>query len=112
MRGGISIGVMGGWGGRRGWGWPRGRYPRGGWYNWYDPWGWNVWVPMGTMFMAYPMAFGPGPYREGSLVAVLRERESGYVAWVGRVAADRVGTPHLSQRRVQAVVDRLLSTLR
>jgi len=54
----------------------------------------------------------PGMYREGTLVASLRERESGYVAWRGRVAADRIGTPHLSQRRIQDIVNRLFRTLR
>ena len=113
-RGAISVGVMGGWGwgGRRGWGGSRPWYPYGGWYGLYNPWGWNWWVPMGMMAAAYPMQGYPAMYREGTLVASLRERESGYVAWRGRVAADRIGTPHLSQRRVQDIVNRLFRTLR
>lgn len=111
-RGGISIGIMGGWGGR-GWGRPRGMYPFGGWYGWYDPWAWSWWAPMGMLMTPgqYPIGARAG-YREGALVASLRERASGFVAWRGRVAADGLATPHLSQERVQAIVDRLFTTLR
>jgi len=107
--GGISIGIMGGWGG--GWGHPRyGGYPYG-WSGWYDPWGWSWWAPLWMAPTAYPEQ-GPAANREGALVATLRQRESGYVAWRGRVAADAFGTPHLSQERVQRIVDRLFKTLR
>lgn len=110
--GGVSIGIMSGWGlgGRRGWGRPGHLYPYG-WYGWYGPWAWNWWSPMWMSSGAYVVP-GPARYREGGLVASLRQRESGYLAWRGRVAADGFGTPHLSQERVQAIVDRLFNTLR
>lgn len=119
-RGGVSIGIMGGWGGRRGWGgrpwspWPGGwgAYP-GMWGGWYDPWGWGWFAPMATMGAGLPMQGPGGPmaYREGELVAALRDRASGLIAWRGRVATDGLSSPHLSQERVQSIVNRLFKTL-
>jgi hypothetical protein len=113
-RGGVSIGIMGGWGVRRGWGGrPWGAYPGGWWGGWYDPWGWNWFMPMGMMTALYPMQGPVRPMgaREGELVAALRDRASGYIAWRGRVATDALATPHLSQERVQDIVDKLFRTL-
>ena len=108
--GGVSIGVVGGWGG--GWGRPRyGGYPWG-WTGWYDPWGWSWWAPLWMSPAAFTAQGPPAWNREGDLVVKIRHRESGYVAWTGRVATSSVGSPRLSQRRVQAIVDRLLRTFR
>jgi hypothetical protein len=87
---GIGIGIGGRWGGR-------------GRRGWYAPTGWDQ-GPMGGM--ARPMA-----YRESALVAMLRQRSTGQVAWRGQVATDGIAADHLTQERMNALVAKLFSKL-
>ena len=87
---GIGIGIGGRWGGR-------------GRRGWYAPMGWDQ-VPMGGM--ARPMA-----YRESALVAMLRQRSTGYLAWRGQVATDGIAAGHLTQERMNELVAKLFRNL-
>ena len=86
----IGIGIGGRWGGR-------------GRPGWYAPMGWDQ-VPMGGM--ARPMA-----YRESALVAMLRQRSTGQVAWRGQVATDGIAAGHLTQERMNELVAKLFRNL-
>jgi hypothetical protein len=50
-------------------------------------------------------------YRESALVALLRQRSSGYVAWRGEVATDGYAESHLTQDRMNALVAKLCRKL-
>ena len=113
---GIGIGIGGMWGGRgrRGWyspwggPWGAGSWGRGGMYvpwgwSWYGPMGWGQ-VPMGGY--GRPMA-----YRESALVAMLRQRSTGYLAWRGQVATDGYAAGHLTQERMNGLVAKLFRSV-
>lgn len=98
--------------------WLWGPYPRRGWYGrpgwgWYGWPGWGFYGPplwggaMIPMYQAYPA--GPGAI---SLVALLRQRSTGYVAWRGQYLIDPYDAQRVSQGRVQEIVDRLFRNLR
>jgi hypothetical protein len=119
LRGGpsIGIGIGGVWGGRgrRGWyepwgGGPWGFGPRGGGWM-FVPWGWSWYGPMGWAQVPMGGAYGPMAYRESALVAQLRQRATGYLAWRGQVATDDLAVSHLTQDRMNALVAKLFRTL-
>jgi hypothetical protein len=109
----IGIGFGGMWGGRgrRGWyapwgGGPWGYGPWGG--GWMVvPWGWPWYGPMGWAQVPLSGAYGPMAYRESALVAMLRQRSTGYLAWRGQVATDGYAAGHLTQERMDALVAKL-----
>jgi hypothetical protein len=119
LRGGTSIGIgIGGvWGGRgrRGWYEPWGGGPwgfgpwAGGWM--FVPWGWSWNGPMGWAQVPMGGAYLPMAYREGALVAQLRQRATGYLAWRGQVATDGIAASHLTQHRMNSLVAKLFRTL-
>jgi len=101
-----SVGVGVGWGGWGGWR----RRPGWGWYapNYWD-WGWYgppVWGSVG--YVPYPTPRLDG----GVVVALLRERASGQVAWRGQYNADVYDAYQMSEGRVRKVVDQLFEQLR
>lgn len=115
----VSVGWYGGIGG------PRGRFgrfgrfgPWGGWgfAGWYQPWGFGWYgmpmygVPMYGMASAYPAY--PASAREPAVVAVLRLRSSGDVAWRAEYRADRYELVHLTQQRAREIADKLVASLR
>ncbi len=108
-----GIGV--GWGGGFGpWGWGR---P----YRFYATWGpWSPWLwsPWGFGWYGVPyygVAAYPAwqvPARSLVIVAVLRERSSGEVAWRAQYRADAYDLAYLTQRHAQDIADKLVASLR
>ncbi len=105
---GVSIGVYGGFG-RRGW-----YRPWGG----YSPWGAWLWQPWGFGWYGVPY-WGMAPYpvypvapRGAMIVALLRQRSSGEVAWRAQYHADAYDLAYLTQRHAQDIADRLVASLR
>ena len=105
---GVGVGVYGGFG-RRGWYRPWGGYvPWGGWL--WQPWGFGWYgVPYWGM-AAYPVY--PIAARGMTVVALLRERSSGEVAWRAQYRADSYDLAYLTQRHVQDIADKLVASLR
>jgi hypothetical protein len=106
---------MWGWGAYSPWGWGYGpwyggRFARRGWYP-YGGFGWGWYGPPmwgGVMMTAYPYPYGPA--RSGVVIAILRQRSSGQVAWSGRIVTD-VYDANMPMSRVQSVVNKLLKDL-
>jgi hypothetical protein len=105
---GVGIGVYGGFG-RRGW-----YRPWGG----YSPWGAWLWQPWGFGWYGVPY-WGMGAYpvypvgpRGANVVAVLRQRSSGEVAWRAQYHADAYDLAYLTQRHAQEIADKLVASLR
>jgi len=114
---GIGIGIgIGGWGGRgrRGWyapwGGPWGAGPWGGGW-WYVPWGWSWYGPMGWGQVPMGGMGRPMAYRENALVAMLRQRSTGQLAWRGQVATDGLAAGHLTQERMNELAAKLFRNL-
>jgi hypothetical protein len=106
-----GVGFYGGWG-YHPWGWygPRGFYRP---WGFYQPWGWGYFgAPVWGGFVTPMYPAGYRSYGESALVAVLRQRSTGDVAWRGRVASDVYDTRRLSQERVQEIVNKLFEDLR
>ena len=109
----VSIGWAGGYGGRGRWG------PN---WGWYEPWGgfgpwagwaWRPWgfgwygVPMFDVATAYPVGA-----RGTTLVALLRLRSTGDVAWRAQYRADAYDLAYLTQPRARQIADKLVASLR
>jgi hypothetical protein len=112
----VSVGWYGGFGGPRG---RFGRYgPWGGWgyAGWYQPWGFGWYgmpmyaMPMYGMATAYPMY--PGGSRGTTVVALLRLRSSGEVAWRAQYRADAYDLAYLTPRHAREIADKLVASLR
>lgn len=109
-RAGVVTGIGVGWG-RRPWGWYR---PWAGWVSWGN-WLWSPWglgwygVPYWGV-AAYPVYQIPG--RSLTIVAVLRQRGSGEVAWRAQYRADAYDLAYLTQRHAQDIADKLVASLR
>ena len=105
---GVSVGVYGGFG-RRGWYRPWGGYsPWGAWL--WQPWGFGWYgVPYWGM-AAYPVY--PVAPRGATVVALLRQRSSGEVAWRAQYHADAYDLAYLTQRHAQEIADKLVASLR
>lgn len=92
--------------------WGRGRpgYGGFGYDDGWPGWGWGLYGP--PMFGGVGFG-GPGavPYRDGALFVLLRQRESGNVAWEARYALDPYQKQKVSQRRVQEIVDKVFADL-
>jgi hypothetical protein len=108
----VSVGWYGGFGG---WG-PRGRFGRfqpwggfGPWAGWaWQPWGFGWYgVPYWGTAAAYPVA-----PRDMTVVALLRVRSSGDVAWRAQYRADAYDLAYLSQQHAQEIADKLVASLR
>ena len=107
---GIRIGGMWGGRGRRGWYQPWGGAPWGGGWM-YVPWAWSGYGPMG--WGQVPMGgYGrPMAYRESALVAMLRQRSTGQLAWRGQVSTDGWAAGHMTQERMNELVAKLFRNL-
>ena len=110
----VGFGWVGGFGGRGRWGPNFGWYqPWGGFFGPWAGWAWRPWgfgwygVPMLEMATAYPVGA-----RGITLVAVLRLRSSGDVAWRAQYRADAYDLAYLTQQRAREIADRLVASLR
>jgi hypothetical protein len=105
----VSVGWYGGFGGRGPWG----RFhPWGGfgpWAGWaWQPWGFGWYgVPYWGLAGAYPV----GP-RGMTVVALLRVRSSGDVAWRAQYRADAYDLAYLTQGHAQDIAEKLVASLR
>ena len=104
----VAVGFSGGWAYRP---WGLGRF------GFYHPWG--SYQPFGVGFYepmwGYAAPMYPAGYRSYSdrvLVAVLRHRPTGQVAWSGRLGSDAVYSHRLTQDQVQKLVNKLFERLR
>lgn len=94
---GMGFGWHGGWGRYHPWGR-------------YSPWGWG-WGWYGSPMWGAAMTMYPRAYGEGMLVAHLRQRSTGDVAWRAQYNMDVYDAHRLSRGRVQEVVNRLFNDL-
>lgn len=94
---------------------------RGGWYRpWGGPWPWGAWLwqPWGFGWYGVPY-WGMEGYpvypvapRGANVVALLRQRSSGEVAWRAQYRADAYDLAYLTQRHAQRIAERLVASLR
>jgi len=107
----VTTGIGIGWGGRpwgRGWVRPWGPYePWGGWL--WAPWGFGWYGVPYWGVAAYPVYQVPA--RGLLVVAVLRERSSGEVAWRAQYRADAYDLAYLTERHAQEIADKLVASL-
>ena len=100
----VAVGFTSGWG-YRPWGFGR--------FGFYNPWGFYQPFGMGfygPMWGSYAVPAYPGGYRSYSdrvLVAVLRSRTTGLVAWSGRLGSDAVYSQRVTQDRAQQLANKL-----
>jgi len=96
-----------------------GRGRRGGYFGrpmgfgaMYVPWGMAYYDPF--FWGMAPMMYGapwPTSYRQPALVALLRQRSTGNLAWRGQVSTDGYGVNHLTQDKMNELVAKLFSKL-
>jgi hypothetical protein len=109
----VSVGWVGGFGGRGRWGPNFGWYQPWGWFGPWAGWAWRPWgfgwygVPMLEMATAYPVGA-----RGITMVAYLRLRSSGDVAWRAQYRADAYDLAYLTQQRAREIADKLVASLR
>jgi hypothetical protein len=109
----VSVGWVGGFGGRGRWGPGFGWYQPWGGFGPWSGWAWRPWgfgwygVPMLDMATAYPVGS-----RGTTLVALLRLRSTGDVAWRAQYRADAYDLAYLTQQRVREIADKLVASLR
>jgi len=102
-------------------GWYGGRGPWGRFHPWggFGPWGGWAWQPWGFSWYGVPYwdlaatyPIGPHGPREMMVVALLRVRSTGDVAWLAQYRADAYDLAFLTQRRAQEVAEKLVASLR
>jgi hypothetical protein len=92
-----------------GWGMP---YHGGYRYGWDWPgWGWGFYGPPIYGYGPY-VGYGSVPYQAGAVFVLLRQRESGNVAWQVSYALDPYETQRVTEAQVKEIVNRLFADLR
>ncbi len=107
VHGVVGLGFYGGWG-YRPWGFGRFGFYRP--WGFYSPWAWG-WYGAPVWAVAPLTPVGYRSYEDATLVVVLRQRATGYVAWTGRLTPDEYGARRLSQEQAQKIANRLLKDL-
>ena len=110
----VVVGLSSGWGYGR-WGFSRFGYrPWGFWepFGLYQPWGWGFYgAPVWGGYAVPAYGGGRRGYSDRSMVVVLRERQTGQVAWSARLGSDALDSHRLTQDRVQELTNQLFRGL-